>query len=408
VVRTLAAALALFAAAPGAGEPLCRAEVSVEPAHAFVGEPVLHRVRITQHREVVEMRWETSLSFPAFRAERILGPSGPRAEADVETTEERRVLFPARAGRLALPAARIACESAARVETAEVPAAEVVAEEPPAEGRPPGWEGLIGPVELSVHATPDRVALGGSVSLAVSVQGGTNVWAAPIAFRLPPDVAEVFERPSELSRDMGRSLGLRWYRTFDVVPRRAGVLEIPELRVAWFDPRARRWGETRAQAVRIEVAERTEAAPAAWEDAPSTPAEAAEPGRLAWAAAALALGAATGLGIGFGLRRRPRGAPPGPIASAEERVAARAALERALASGDGAAAAAAAARLLRLALEPELPGARSLAAEELAGRGPLAERLARLERARFAGAPGAELLALAREAAATEPAASDR
>jgi hypothetical protein len=405
VVRALAA-LALLAAAPAAASPLCRAAVSLEPARAFVGEPVLHRIRIEQRREVVDVRWETSLSFPAFRAERILGPDGPRDAADgMRVSEERRVLFPARAGRLALPAARLACESAGRVETAEVPAAELIAEEPPADGRPAGWDGLIGPVALSVHATPDRVALGGSISLAVAVEGGTNVWAAPVAFRFPPDVAEVFERPAELSRDMGRSLGLRWYRTFDVVPRRAGVLEIPELRVAWFDPHARRFAETRSPALRIEVSERVAAAPApAPGDAPAAGAPDARSGPLALAAAALALGAAAGIGLGLRLRGRARAAPSGPIASADERDAARAALERALARHDGAAAAAAAARVLRLALEPGVPGARSLAAEEVAARAPgaLAAQLARVESRRFAGAGDAELLALARDAAATE------
>jgi hypothetical protein len=411
VVRALAA-LALLAAAPAAAEPpLCRAEVSVEPARAFVGEPVLHRVRIVQRREVVDMRWETSLSFPAFRAERILGPDGPRAEdAATETTEERRVLFPGRAGRLALPAASVACESAARVETAEVPAAEVVAEEPPAAGRPAGWEGLIGPVELSVHATPDRVALGQSVTLAVTVQGGTNVWTAPVAFAIPLEAAEVFERPSELSRDMGRSLGLRWYRNFDVVPRRAGVLEIPELRVAWFDPHTRRWGETRAGALRIEVSERAASAPAPAPPGEEPPAPAPGAGRFALAAAALALGAAAGVGVGLRLRRRPRAAVPLPVASPDQRAEARAALDRALAQSDGPGAAAAAARWLRLALEATLPGARSLAAEELTARapGPRAALLARLELRRFGGAADAELLALAREAAATEPSPSAR
>jgi hypothetical protein len=411
VVRALAALGLLVAAPAAAAPPLCRAEVSLEPNRAFVGEPVLHRIRIEQRPEVVDVRWETSLSFPAFRAERILGPDGPRAAAGgTRVSEERRVLFPARAGRLALPEARLACESAGRVETAEVPAAEVIAEEPPTEGRPPGWEGLIGPVALSVHATPDHVALGGSVSLAVTVEGSTNVWAAPVAFGFAPDVAEVFERPAELSRDMGRSLGLRWYRSFDVVPRRAGVLEIPELRVAWFDPDARGWGESRARALRIEVSERAAAAPAAAPRDEPTPAPAPRSGPLALAAAALALGAAAGVGVGLRLRRRPRGAPAGPVASADERAAARAALERALARGDGAGAASAAARALRLALEPALPGARSLAAEELAARAtdPLAAQLARLERARFAGASDAELLALAREAAATEASPSGR
>jgi hypothetical protein len=405
VVRALAALALLVAAPAGASEPpLCHAEVLLEPERAFVGQPVLHRVRIVQRHEVVDMRWETSLSFPAFRAERILGGAGPpERSATSETSEERRVLFPARAGRLALPAARIACESAGRVETAEVPAAELVAEEPPAAGRPAGWAGLIGPVEVSMYATPDRVALGESVSLSVTVQGETNVWAAPVAFAFPPDVAELFERPSELARDMGRTLRLRGYRSFDLVPRRAGVLEIPELRVAWFDPATRRYAEARAPALTVEVSERRLAAP--MEPAPdAAPVEQRPPGLGRLAAAALALGAMLGLGAGLWLGRRRRPRRPGP-ALADERSEARAALGQALAQGAADAAAGAASRLLRLELERALPGARSLDVEELAAAAPAAQAgavalLARLERARFAGAEPAALLALAREAEA--------
>jgi hypothetical protein len=381
--------------------PLCRAEVLLEPARAFVGQPVLHRVRIEQRREVVDMRWETSLSFPAFRAERLLGPGGPRERsATHEISEERRVLFPARAGRLALPAARIACESAGRVETAEVPAAELIAEEPPAEGRPDGWAGLIGPVELSVYATPDRVALGESISLAVTVQGETNVWAAPVAFSFPPDVAELFERPSELARDMGRTLRLRGYRSFDLVPHRAGTLEIPELRVAWFDPKARRYGESRAPALRVEVSGRKRAEPAAPGGEPTAP---GQPGRGWLPATAAGLALAAGLAAGFWLGRRPRRRRAAVLRAADERPAAREALAAALARDDGAGAAAAAARLLRLDLERALPGARARDVEDLAAAAPpaLADAvalLARLERARFGGADPAALLALAREA----------
>lgn len=402
----LAALLLLLPLAPlrgGAAEPpLCRAEVRLEPARAFVGQPVLHRVRIEQRREVLDLRWETSLSFPAFRAERLLGPGGPpERSATHEVIEERRVLFPARAGRLALPAARIACESASRVETAEVPAAELIAEEPPHEGRPRGWAGLIGPVELSVHATPDRVALGDSISLAVTVQGETNVWAAPVAFSFPPDVAELFERPSELARDMGRTLRLRSYRAFDLVPRRAGTLEIPELRVAWFDPQARRYGESRAPALQVEVSGRR-LPPAAAAEVRAPPPERA--GRRWFARAAAALGLAAGLAAGFWLGRRPRpGRPAAPAAG--ERAGVRDTLAAALARGDGDGAAAAAARLLRLELERALPGARARDVEELAADAPAAladavDLLARLERARFGGAEPDALLALAREAAA--------
>jgi hypothetical protein len=319
------------------------------------------------------------------------------------------MLFPARAGRLALPAARIACESATRVETAEVPASELVVEDPPSEGRPAGWAGLIGPVEITVYATPDRVALGESVSVAVTVTGATNVWAAPVSLAgaFPPDVAEVFERPPELARDMGRTLGLRSYRTFDVVPRRAGTLELPEVRVAYFDPATRRYAEARAPALPLEVSGRGAgaAATAAGEPAEAEPAAGDGASDLAWAGLALGLG----LGAGYWLGRRAlpgrRGTASG--ASARDEWSAREALDGALARSDAAAAAAAATRVLRLGLERALPGARSLAVEELAAGAPREAQpalalLARLEQARFAGAAPAELLELAREAGAPD------
>ena len=315
------------------------------------------------------MRWETSLSFPAFRVEQILGPGGPREHTETtETIEERRMLFPRAGGRLALPAARIACESATRVETAEVPASELVVEEPPSEGRPAGWAGLIGPVEITVYATPDRVALGESVSVAVTVSGATNVWAAPIALAgaFPPEVAEVFERPAELARDMGRTLGLRSYRTFDVVPRRAGVLELPELRVAYFDPATRRYAEARAPAIPLEVSGRGAGAARPPRGSRAEAEPAAGTGASTLAAAGVALGLGLGAGYWLGRRGRPGRRGAAPAASARDEWSARESLDAALARSDAAAAAAAATRVLRLGLERALPGARSLAVEELA------------------------------------------
>jgi hypothetical protein len=406
--HALTLGLALTLEAAHAEAPLCRAEVVLAAPRAFVGEPVLHRVRIEQQREVVDMRWETSLSFPALRVEQLLGPSGPpERSASSQTIEERRVLFPARAGRLALPAARIACESAGRVESAEVPAAELIAEEPPLEGRPPGWAGLIGPVEITSYATPDRVALGESVSISVAVRGATNVWTAPVQFAgaFPPDVAELFERPPELARDMGRTLVLRAYRSFDLVPRRAGRLEIPEVRVAYFDPATRRYAEASAPAIPIEVAERSErpAVPIPAEPTAAAAAQDERSGGLAALSLALGVGLAAGFWLGRRVhtRRRAASAPVTP----DERRGAHDALRTALASGDASAAASAASRTLRLALEPGLPGARAFAVEELTASAPSGLEaalalLARLERARFVGSDPATLLALAREAAA--------
>jgi hypothetical protein len=405
-------ALVAFAlAAPGAAvePPLCRARLALEPHEAYVGQPVLHRVLIEQRRDVADLRWEESLSFPAFRSEWIPSTTGPGTSEATLLVEERRVLFPARAGRLALPGAVLVCEGAGRVERVAIPPAELVALEPPAAGRPAGWQGLIGPVEITLYATPDRVTLGESVSVSVMVRGETNVWAAPAPFAgaFAPEQAELFDRPAELARDSGRRLELRQYYGFDLVPRRAGTLALPELHVPYFDPATRSFREARAPGVAIEVAPRAAEPPgpaAAAEPEPGAEDETMRPG----AAVAVAVAALTALGggaAGFWLARR--GGPLAPRGSAcagpEPEREARARLAAALAARDATAAAAAATRALRLALEGVLPGARGGTAEELAERArddaarALVALLARLETARFAETPG-DLLALAREA----------
>jgi hypothetical protein len=407
VTRLLALVVCAGTVSGAAAEPLCRARLVLEPPEAFVGQPVLHRVQIEQRRDVRDLRWEESLSFPAFRAEWIPSTTGPGASEATLLVEERRVLFPARAGRLVLPAARLVCESAGRVERVTIPPAELVALEPPREGRPAGWQGLIGPVEVTSYATPDRVALGESVSVSVAVRGETNVWAAPPPFAgaFAPEQAELFDRPAELARDSGRRLELRQYYAFDLVPRRSGTLAIPELRVAYFDPATRSWAEARAPGLAIEVSGRApEPPPAGAAPPPGPEAEATRPGRAFAVTAAVLLAALAGAAAGAWLARRggrragrAAGAAPEPAREARARLAA------ALAAGDAAAAAAAAARALRLALEGPLPGARQRTAEELAEGAPgeearaLVALLARLEAARFAETPG-DLLALAREA----------
>jgi hypothetical protein len=313
------------------------------------------------------------------------------------------VLFPARAGRLALPAARLVCESAAKVERVTLGPAELIALEPPREGRPAGWTGLIGPVEVTSFATPDRVALGETISVSVVVSGETNVWAAPAPFAgaFASQEAELFDRPPELARDSGRRLELRQYYTFDLVPRRAGTLALPALSVHYFDPATRRFEEARAPALALQVDERANAPEPPGEEpvsaADDTPAQ-GRPRMVAIAVVAALVGAAAGAWLahrGLRTRRATR-------ARAEPARAANAALRAALGAGDAAAAGAAAARALRLALAAEWPGAQQRTVEELAAgaRGDAARAqvalLARLEAARFAER-SAELVALARD-----------
>jgi hypothetical protein len=389
----------------------CRAEVSLVPERAFVGQQVIYRVHLFRHQQVSALRWARAPSFPSLRAEWLPGRSpDPRIAGigDHElVSEERRALFPARAGALEIPPARIACalgEAGARREVeAEVPRARLEVAELPARGRPDDFTGVVGRVEVTAHASPARVALGGSVALRVAVAGAANVWsaAAPLGpGRTPPGV-DLYAHPPGLALEAGELLRARRTFGFDLVPRRAGRLVVPAVRVPWFDPERGSYEVAESAAIELEVASPEPAArgPAPAPPAPPEPAAALTEARRGRTPRALVLGAAAlaaALGAAaFVLARRA-----GRASEAER--AATAQLERARAAhaaGDARATAEALASALRVALARRVPGAGALAPEELAARHAgepavraAAELLAELDRLRFAQRAGSRPL----------------
>lgn len=393
------ALLAAGASAAPAAPPRCEVEAEVVPARGFVGQQLHFRLRILRRRDVGTLEWATPLSFPTFRSEWLPGLTGDAAvEREGESWlvfVERRALFPAHAGRLRIPAAALRCASPDGEEIVPIPPLEVEVDALPAEGQPADFAGLLGPVEVTATPARARIALGESLRVSVLVQGDTNLWNTPSprpAFDAPE--LEVFEHPAELARDAGRGLLLRRYFAFDLVPRRAGVLRLPEIRIPYFDPTSRHYAEARARIAPIEVREAA-FAPAP-EPAPrraASAARAARSSRYVWLAAVGASALlAGGLAVAARLRWRRRAAP----SAAEEIALWLAAARDAERRGDRDAAASSAGRALRAALA----AAPALAAEEIAARHPdagpahdAAQLLARLERARFSAAATAPPLA---------------
>jgi hypothetical protein len=342
---------------------------------------------------VIEVDWERNPSFPGFRAEWLPGilrdePGGPEGET-YRVYEERRALFPVRPGVLEIPPVGIGCAAASERQRPSARAARVEVEPIPAGARPPGFSGLVGRVEATFTAEPREVVLGEAVQISLAVEGPGNLWEvrSPLegAFSLPD--AELFPRHGSMARDAGRRLILRRYFSYDLVPRRVGTIRIPEIRIPYFDPEARRFDEVvvpesalivTAPAAVAQEAARGEARPADdREEDRERGSGLLGIGLLAGLAAALAF-----LALGR-LRRSRRAAPSRRIEAALEQA------EAAREAGESAAAARILARALRMALEARIPGARALTAEEILERAEdeptrtLAERLARLERERF-------------------------
>jgi hypothetical protein len=260
----------LLAAATHAEGPPCLTQAEVTPARAVVGQQVTYRARVMRRPDVGTVSWVQGLTFPSVRAEWLPGLAGQTRLVTKGTPylvyEERRALFPLRAGHLEIPPASLSCAlyappgGAGRSVAVRVPGAALDVDEPPLSERPRSWSGLVGPVDAKLAAEPAAVALGDTVRVTLTLTGEGNLWAAPPPFG-PASfegsdglASEVFARPPELSVDPGVHLQLRQVFAFELVPRRAGRLVIPSYELPFFDPARRQYAALRTEAVEISVA----------------------------------------------------------------------------------------------------------------------------------------------------------
>jgi hypothetical protein len=394
VVRTLATlVLALLPVASAAAPPLCSVTAAVEPDHALVDQQVLHRLTIETRRDVDRVRWTNQPSFSDARIERLPGSpeAGRREQGGFELVrrEEHRALYPERAGRFEIGSGRLRCAAGDEVVEVPVPPVRLEVSELPREARPADFSGVIGSVAVFARVDRDTVRLGESVRLDVTLQGGGNLWDA--ADLLPETdqlgTTRIFRQRPELDLDRGRRLIARKRFHYDLVPRETGRIDVPPLRIVFFDPDRRTYETAASAPLSVRVLEAAPSAPEAGTErpaatgdaghAPSADADSAPLPAVAIGAALFAAAAAAGAVL-----LRARGAKPKSVALDE--------LRRALGERD----ATRAARLAQRALEAEL-GAASSPDEALArgDLGPRARALAalwsRIERARFD--PTAEL-----------------
>jgi hypothetical protein len=381
VVLAALAAPRAFAAAP------CEVRVSVEPANAWVGEQIAYRLQILRDASVQKVRFADDLSFPSFRSEWLPGQTldpALRAAGDLRlVVEERRALFPVRAGTIEIPGARLECLTARGAAEVDVPGASVAVRELPASE---SATRLVGRVDASARLARGAIALGESVRLMVFLRGEANLWeaASPLDGAALPEHLDVHAHEPETARIPGRRLVLERGFAYDLVPRRSGTYAIPALRVAWLDPASGRTQIEQTAPLVLAVVEPA-AASASPPDAPAERAKARAERRVPLGAVAAFLAALAGAALG--LRHRKRATPP--RAAAPHLAEAKAAASR----GDRAAERAALAAALRDALALRMPEARTLAAEELAAlaEGPArdaAAALVELDRARFAADDG--------------------
>ncbi|MBI5136827.1 MAG: protein BatD [Nitrospirae bacterium] len=185
----------------------------------------------------------------------------------------------------------------------------------PAAGRPDGFSGAVGDLRLTATLTPDRVDLGDTATLAVTVSGRGNL--QDIAAVTLPDLgdAEVYA-PEIVDRFEQGPQGLKGVRElrYILIPRHAGELAVGEVTLPVFDPKAGVYKTLRAGGATLSV---TGAAPGAAPTA-AAPArrDAAAPeaghGILPWLEGGFILAALGGL-MWFSRRAGRRARAPEPL-----------------------------------------------------------------------------------------------
>jgi hypothetical protein len=267
VAILLALFLCLLSPIAVADTSVCRASAEVIPDVAIVGQQILYRVRIVRRQDVDKVTWERSLNFPNFRAEWLPGHAEDsqlhHSGMTFVAREEDRALFPMRAGRFEIPEASLRCTIRGRGPNAEysevlrVAPVQIRIVEPPASGRPDDFGGAVGPLSVQTSIGSQQIRLGESLAVSVLVRGTANLWDLPAPFHDDAFDAEVFHKQPEIDLEAGEQLYLRRYFRFDLVPREAGVLTIPSMRVPYYDHRKEHYSVSESKAVRISVLPRS-------------------------------------------------------------------------------------------------------------------------------------------------------
>jgi hypothetical protein len=229
----------------------------VIPSETVVDRPLELRVEV-MHPTWARPRWEPP-HFEGFWPERLStqGETIGANPVSLRRTVFRRALFPSRAGRLQIALSTLRYEEPDGTERVlPVPGAFVRVDPLPQEGRPPGFAGVVGQVEMQTSVTPNPVVRGESARLILEVYGRANLWNLESP-SLGDEVASVFEvfagRPRlHVGEHEGRITVRRTF-VWDLVPRREGRLDIPTPEIPYFSPERGQYRVVRSEPLSLEV-----------------------------------------------------------------------------------------------------------------------------------------------------------
>lgn len=230
-------------------EPEIRVDVILDRDRVHVGEPVLATYVIDTQTNVTDIQLVDSPQYPGFWVEDLERPEGPPSGEPVTLDGERfqrfaiirKLLFPTRAGELALPAAtfrlglpRLGFFDAGPRAVERSTSQRTIRVDPLPDD--PGFSGAVGRFDVAVEMDRARVPLGEAATLRFRVSGSGNLKWVDAGPELEMEGARVYppEAKSELKVAPEGMVGAKTWE-YVVVPETVGSLEIPSLSFRYFD-----------------------------------------------------------------------------------------------------------------------------------------------------------------------------
>ncbi|MFN7951065.1 MAG: BatD family protein [bacterium] len=258
---------------------------------AFLGEPIILTVELwvgTGDGHIEQAGPVNGTDRTGFWVENLkvdTRATGRTQERDGQVftvfTLSQQLLYATDAGRLTLPAETWRVVYRPSVLSLLAPAQEIFSKSDetvltfaplPEAGRPPAFSGLVGSFRVRSELDRQRSQVGDAVTWKVTLEGKGNLRTAGELPLPKPEGFEVFSSKSNDDVHVTEG-GLAGTRVSEqvLIPRSAGSLQVPPLRIAFFDPAASeyRWAEAPGHA--LEVTAAAGAAPAVIAPAASSP-----------------------------------------------------------------------------------------------------------------------------------------
>jgi hypothetical protein len=233
---------ALLARMPAAAQDLPGffVEVSVDNAQPYVGQQVRYTFRLFDAVALDNPLYEPPTFEGFWRVDLgdVLQFSQVINGQTYNVTELRTTLFPTRSGEIVIDPSRLVLPATVfEAERSTVSNALTVQVRPLPDGAPVGFTGAVGQFTMDARLDRDRVPVGESITLELTIRGDGNVEQMPALVIASPDGWRMVENPPlyQAAVEDGVLIGRKTF-AFVLIAEVAGSAQFDPITLHYFDP----------------------------------------------------------------------------------------------------------------------------------------------------------------------------